>query len=232
MNRWNAVWTACAGVVLLGTAMPAAVAQSAPAPTFKVGDRWVYDVKSGVGISPITYQETREIMAVSGGSAKLRITGKTATGNDFTRVDEYSGPAALKYGAPCADETYRFPSPLQRVSFPLGPGQRSSKWVDVIVEPAGTKGQVNYSVRTRSWDKQTVPAGSFDTIRVDSQMTLDDATPFRYATECSLSNWYSPTVRGTVREQRWAQYTQIGDIQGRMPVLSMHYELASFTPGR
>ena len=232
MNQWSAVWAACAGVVLLGAAMPTAVAQSAPAPTFKVGDRWVYDVKSGVGISPITYQETREIMAVSGGSAKLRITGKTATGNDFTRVDEYSGPAALKYGAPCADETYRFPSPLQRVSFPLGPGQRSSKWVDVINEPSGTKGQVNYSVRTRSWDKQTVPAGSFDTIRVDSQMTLDDATPFRYATECSLSYWYSPTVRGSVREQRWAQYTQIGDIQGRMPVLSMHYELASFTPGK
>jgi len=232
MNRWNAVWTACAGVVLLGTAMPAAVAQSAPAPTFKVGDRWVYDVKSGVGISPITYQETREIIAVSGGSGKLRITGKTANGNDFTRVDEYSGPGALKYGAPCADEAYRFPSPLQRVTFPLGPGQRSSKWVDVIAEPAGTKGQVNYSVRTRSWDKQTVPAGSFDTIRVDSRMTLDDATPFRYATECSLSYWYSPTVRGTVREQRWAQYTQIGELQGRTPVLSMHYELASFTPGR
>ena len=232
MNRWDAVWTACAGVVLLGTAMPAAVAQSAPAPTFKVGDRWVYDVKSGVGISPITYQETREIIAVSGGSGKLRITGKTANGNDFTRVDEYSGPGALKYGAPCADEAYRFPSPLQRVTFPLGPGQRSSKWVDVIAEPAGTKGQVNYSVRTRSWDKQTVPAGSFDTIRVDSRMTLDDATPFRYATECSLSYWYSPTVRGTVREQRWAQYTQIGELQGRTPVLSMHYELASFTPGR
>ena len=232
MNRWNAVWTACAGVVLLGTAMPAAVAQSAPAPTFKVGDRWVYDVKSGVGISPITYQETREIIAVSGGSGKLRITGKTANGNDFTRVDEYSGPGALRYGAPCADEAYRFPSPLQRVTFPLGPGQRSSKWVDVIAEPAGTKGQVNYSVRTRSWDKQTVPAGSFDTIRVDSRMTLDDATPFRYATECSLSYWYSPTVRGTVREQRWAQYTQIGELQGRTPVLSMHYELASFTPGR
>jgi len=232
MNRWNAVWTACAGVVLLGAAMPAAVAQSAPAPTFKVGDRWVYDVKSGVGISPITYQETREIIAVSGGSGKLRITGKTANGNDFTRVDEYSGPGALRYGAPCADEAYRFPSPLQRVTFPLGPGQRSSKWVDVIAEPAGTKGQVNYSVRTRSWDKQTVPAGSFDTIRVDSRMTLDDATPFRYATECSLSYWYSPTVRGTVREQRWAQYTQIGELQGRTPVLSMHYELASFTPGR
>jgi hypothetical protein len=223
--------TAFTGLAMLGFAT-ITFAQSAPAPTYKVGDRWVYNVKSGVGISPITYQETREIAAVSGGSTKVRITGKTANGTDFTRVDEYSGPAALKYGAPCADEAYRFPTPLQRVTFPLGPGQRSSKWVDAIAEPAGTKGQVNYSVRTRSWDKQTVPAGAFDTIRIDTQMTLDDATPFRYATECNLSYWYSPAVRGTVREQRWAQYTQIGDIQGRMPVLSMYYELASFTPGK
>src|SRR5947208_6691045 len=114
MNPSNALWMACAGLVL-GAATNAAMAQSAPAPTFKVGDRWVYNVKSGVGISPITYQETREVTAVSGGSTKLTITGKTANGVDFTRVDEYSGPAALKYGAPCADEAYRFPTPLQRV---------------------------------------------------------------------------------------------------------------------
>jgi hypothetical protein len=37
----------------------------------------------------------------------------------------------------------------------------------VVNEPGGGKGQVNYSFRTRSWDKQTVPAGSFDAIRVD-----------------------------------------------------------------
>jgi len=225
--------TGLTGLVLLSCFVVAtANAQSAPAPVLKVGDRWVYNVKSGVGINPTTYQETREVTAVSRGSAKVTITGKNANGQDFTRVDEYSGPGALRYGAPCADEAYRFPTPLQRVTFPLGPGQRSSKWVDVIAEPGGNKGQINYAYRTRSWDKQNVPAGSFDSIRVETQMTLDDSTPFRYATECNFSYWYSPAVRGTVREQRWAQYTQIGDIQGRMPVLSMHYELASFTPGK
>ena len=222
-----------APVLLLTMATTTVVhAQSAPAPAFKVGDRWVYNVKSGVGINPMTYQETREVTAVGGGGAKIKITGKTINGQDFTRVDEYSGPGTLRYGAPCADEAYRFPNGLQRATFPLAPGQRSSKWIDVIAEPAGSKGQINYSFRARSWDKQTVPAGTFDTIRVDTQMSLDDWTPFRYATECNFSYWYSPAVRNTVREQRWAQYMQTGDIQGRMPVLSMHYELASFTPGK
>ena len=207
-------------------------AQSAPVPAMKVGDRWVYNVKSGFAMQAITYQETREVTAVNAGGFKLTVTGKTAENKDFTRVDEYSASLGLRFGAPCADELYRFPTALQRVQFPIAPGQRSSKWVDVIAEPAGNKGQINYSYRTRSWDQQTVPAGNFDAIRIDTTMTLDDSTPFRYATDCNFSYWYSPAVRGTVREQRWAQYIQIGDIQGRMPVLNMYYELASFTPGK
>ena len=146
---------------------------------WSVGDKWVYNVKSGVGISPINYQETREVVSVGGGVTKLKITGKTANGQDFTRVDEYAGPGAMKLGAPCADEVYRFPTPLQRVTFPVSPGQRSAKWVDVINEPGGGKGQVNYGFRTRSWDKQTVPAGIVRRHPVDVTMVLDDSTPFR-----------------------------------------------------
>jgi hypothetical protein len=213
-------------------ATTAANAQSAPAPGMKVGDRWVYNVKSGFALGVVNYQETREVTAVGGGGFKLTVTGKTADNKDFTRVDDYSASGALRQGAPCADEVYRFPTPLQRVQFPVAPGQRSSKWVDVIAEPGGNKGQFNYFFRTRSWEKQTVPAGTFDAIRIDTQMVLDDSTPFRNATNCNFTYWYSPAVRGTVREQRWAQYTQIGDIQGRMPVLNAFYELASFTPGK
>ena len=219
-------------LVLAGGIVTAVEAQSAPAPAMKVGDRWVYNVKSGFALGVVTYQETREVTAVGGGGFKLTVTGKTSDNKDFTRVDEYSASGALRSGAPCADEGYRFPTPLQRVVFPLGPGQRSSKWVDVIAEPGGNKGQINYSFRTRNWDKQTVPAGTFDAIRVDTQMVLDDSTPFRDATNCNFTYWYSPAVRGTVREQRWAQYMQIGDMQGRMPVLNTFYELASFTPGK
>jgi len=207
-------------------------AQSAPVPAMKVGDRWVYNVKSGFALGVVTYQETREVTAVGGGGFKLTVTGKTTENKDFTRVDDYAANGALRSGAPCADEQYRFPTPLQRVVFPLGPGQRSSKWVDVIAEPGGSKGQFNYFYRTGSWEKQTVPAGTFDAIRVEAHMVLDDSTPFREATTCNFTYWYSPQVRGTVREQRRAQYIQIGDMQDRTPVVNAFYELASFTAGK
>jgi hypothetical protein len=219
-------------ILLAVMATTAANAQSAPAPAMKVGDRWVYNVKSGFALGVVTYQETREVTAVGGGGFKLKVTGKTSENKDFMRVDDYSASGALRSGAPCADEGYRFPTPLQRVQFPVAPGQKSSKWVDVIAEPGGNRGQINYFFRTRSWDKQTVPAGTFDAIRIDVNMALDDSTPFRDATTCNFTYWYSPAVRSTVREQRWAQFMQIGDIRGRTPVLNAFYELASFTPGK
>ena len=175
-----------AAMSLAGGAMTTANAQSAPAPSMNVGDTWVYNVKSGIGLAKTTYQETREVIAVSGKGGKIKVTGKTADGKDFTRVEEFASPGALTSGALCFDEVYRFPTPLQRVSFPVAPGQRSSKWVDVIAEPGGTKGQINYFFRTRSWDKQTVPAGSFDAIRVDVLMVLDDSTPFRNCDQLQL----------------------------------------------
>jgi len=217
---------------LAGAVATAANAQSAPAPAMKVGDRWVYNVKSGIGMQTITYQETREVTAVSGSAFKVKVTGKTADGADFTHVEDYSGPGTLRSGTLCLAEVRRYPTPLQRVAFPIAPSQRSSKWVDVVSDPGGTKGQINYSFRTRGWEKVTAPAGAFDAIRIDTLMTLDDSTPFRNATNCNFTYWYSPTVRGTVRERRSAQYMEIGDMHVMTPVLQAAYELASFTPGK
>jgi hypothetical protein len=216
---------------LVGAVATAVNAQSAPAPTVKVGDRWVYDVKSGIGLQTITYQETREVTEVSHRSFKVKVTGKTADGADFSVVEDFSGPGTLRSGALCLNQVRRYPTPLARVTFPIVPGRRSSKWVDVVSDTDGTKGQINYMFHTRSWEKVTTPAGAFDAIRIDTLMTLDDSTPFRNATNCNFTYWYSPVVRGTVRERRSAQYMQTGGMHQTTPVLQASYELASFTPG-
>ena len=111
------------------------------------------------------------------------------------------------------------------------PGQRSAKWVDVVAEPSGNKGQFNYYFNTRNWEKQTVPAGSFDTIRIDVLMMLDDATAFRNGTTCNFIYWYSPAARGTVRERRTALFTTALS-PTETQVQNATYELASFTPGK
>ena len=217
-------------VLALPLPVSAADPPSAPLPTMKVGDRWVYNVTAGIGMNPTTYQETREVTAVDASGIKVKVTGRTADGKDFTRVEDRTASGELRSGAPCIDQAYRFPTPLQRVVWPIVPGERSTKWVDAVSEPGGIKGQFNYSFHTVNWEKQTVPAGSFDAIRVDASMMLSDATAFRHGTQCNFTYWYSPAVRGTVRERRTAMYNgaiAVGDTQ----VLNASYELASFTPG-
>ena len=221
-----------AAIVVAGATATAANAQSAPAPAMKVGDRWVYNVQSGVGIATITYQETREVTSVSASGFMVKVTGKTAGGADFTRVDDYAAPGSLRSGALCIDQVYRFPTPLQRVPFPIATGQRSSRWVNVLTVPDGNRGQINYSFRTRSWENLTLPAGAFNAIRIDVLMTLDDADAFRHATNCNFTYWYSPAVRGTVRERRSAQFQEMDAFTPPQRVLSASYELASFTPGK
>jgi len=212
---------------------PTVRAQSAAEPTMKLGDRWVYNVKSGIGLTTFTYQETREVTAVGADGFKITVNGKTPDGADFSAVQDFAAPFNLRSGTLCLNQPRRYPTPLQRVPFPLAPGQRSAKWVDVVSDPGGTKGQINYSFRTRGWDKLTTPAGAFDAIRIDVLITLDDSTPFRNATTCNFTYWYSPAVRGTVRERRSAQYRETS-ASSRMPipVLNASYELASFTPGK
>jgi hypothetical protein len=234
----NALTTSRIAILLAALALASATArtanaQSAAAPTMKVGDRWVYNVKSGIGLTTMTYQETREVTAVGPGGFKITVTGKTPDGADFSAVEDFAVPFNLRSGTLCLNEPRRYPTPLQRLAFPLAPGQRSSKWVDVVSDPGGTKGQINYSFRTRGWDNMTTAAGAFDAIRIDVIITLDDSTPFRNATNCNFSYWYSPAVRGTVRERRSAQYIETSDISHMaIPVLNASYELASFTPGK
>jgi hypothetical protein len=235
MNKPYLIPVAAATIAAAMLASPAPVSaadpQSAPRPTYTVGDRWVYDVKSGIGLNMTTYRETREVTTVDASGIKIKVTGKTADGKDFTRVEDLAAPGEVRTGAPCLDEVYRFQTPLQRVVFPIVPGERSAKWVDVVAEPSGMKGQFNYYFTTRNWEKQTVPAGSFDTIRVDVLMMLDDATAFRNGTSCNFIYWYSPAVRGTVRERRTAMYTTTLS-PTETQVQNATYELASFTPGK
>lgn len=234
----NALITSRMAILLVATALasgtaPTVNAQSAAAPKMKVGDRWVYNVKSGIGLTTITYQETREVTAVSPGGFKVTVTGKTPDGTDFSAVEDFALPFNLRSGTLCLNQPRRYPTPLQRLAFPLAPGQRSSKWVDAVADPGGTKGQINYSFHTRGWENMTTPAGAFDAIRVDVLITLDDSTAFRNATNCNFSYWYSPSVRGTVRERRSAQYIETSDVSHMaIPVLNASYELASFTPGK
>ena len=221
---------------LAGCAGPgsAGAGPAAEAPTYHVGDRWLYHGEDGFRVKT-EWDETHELTAIGPEGIATRISLKG--GFDVVRSELWSAPGLVKVGAICGDnQTRRFATLLQRHDFPLAAGKSWSQFVDNYNEATQQSGQINYWVRVQGWDKVTTPAGSFDAISMNVQMRLDDETFWRYATTCNYIVCYAPAVRGVVREQRRAQYVEKGsDNSGGAATIRTQFgtvELVSFTPGR
>jgi hypothetical protein len=205
----------------------------ADAPAYRVGDRWTYRIDQQFRAYPDS-EETWEVTATGPDGLTVRVATR---GNpvDVVRTERWPAPGLVAQGALLDVETRRFAQPLERFRFPLRAGERWNQWVDQTNDTQKTSGPINRFVSVLRTEPVTVPAGTFEAVRMTVIMRLDDETPFRYATEISNIVWYAPQVRGVVREQRRAQYREKGsgrDMFSNVPVQNEIVELLAFVPGR
>jgi hypothetical protein len=206
---------------------------AAEAPAYRVGDRWVYRADDGFRAKTV-WDETHEVLAIGTDGITVRITQKGPS-TDVTRTESWSAPGQVKVGALYDNETRRFVNPLQRYDFPLAEGKVWNQRVDNYNEATKASGNINRYVRVRGWEKVTTSAGTFDALSMQVIMRLDDGEFWRFATNCNYAIWYAPAVRGTVREERDAQYLEMGGDTGTGGVIRTQHgvlELISFTPGK
>ncbi len=201
----------------------------APAPVYRVGDRWVYSARDGFR-APVTWDETHEVIAVDANGIAVRITQKGPT-VDNSRTELWLLPGIVAVGALFDNETRRFqPTPLTRYQFPLTGGDRWNQRIDNFNETTQQAGSISRFVQVGGWDKVQVGAGEFDAIRMRVIMRLDDDTFWRFATECNYEIWWSPAAGAAVRESRTAQYIDRSDTREPVAHRSQNalLELASF----
>ena len=207
--------------------------RAAEAPTYRVGDRWVYHGRDGFFRLFTTWEETHTISAVGADGIGERITVKGPT-LDLARAELWTVPGRVKIGALYENETRRFATPLDRFRFPLAAGASWNQFVDNFDESTKTAGQINNFVRVRGWETVVTPAGTFDAIVMTVMMWLDDGTFWRWPTQCNYTVYYAPAVRGVVREVKRAWYLEKGgdmDNGATIPTQNTVIELVSFTPG-
>ncbi len=205
---------------------------SVEAPLYRVGDRWVYRGDDGFRLKT-EWDETHEVTAVGAEGITVRIASKG--GVNVARTELWSAPGQVKVGAVYDNETRRFMVPLERYDFPLAPGKSWNQWVKNYNEFTKETGEINRYVRVSGWEKVATPAGSFDAIKMQVLMRLDDATFWRWPTTCNYAVWYAPAARAMVRAELDAQYAEKdGGLEGGAAVRTQHavVELVSFTPGR
>jgi hypothetical protein len=206
--------------------------QGVDTPTYRVGDTWVYRASDGFR-APVTWEETRQVVAIGADGITVRVTQKGPTVNT-SRTEVWSAPGRVRIGALFDDETRRFAVPLERYAFPLNPGKTWNQFVDNFNESTQTAGQINHYVRVGGWQEVTTPAGAYRVIELRVLTRLDDDDFWRWPTECNYLVAWSPEVRGAVREVKDAQYRGKGTpADGIFLIRSQHalLELVSFRPG-
>jgi hypothetical protein len=231
MDRRTFVLAASAAMLPGCVVVGGAAGPPAPAPVYRVGDRWVYGAKDGFRL-PVVWDETHEVIAVDAQGIAIRVTQKGPT-VDNTRVERLQAPGVVTTGALFDSETRVFKTPLLRYRFPLAQGESWNQFVENYDESTKQGGQINRYVKVGGWEKVQVPAGEFDAINLRVIMRLDDETFWRYATECNYEIWWSPATGASVREVKSAQYLDKGDAMNAVAHRSQNatLELASFTRG-
>lgn len=203
----------------------------APAPTVRVGDRWVYNCADGFRVK-VDWVETHEVIGVNANGIAVRVTLVGPTMN-YNRVEQWQAPGVVVVGSIYDDAINRdFRAPLVRYQFPLTP---NTEWRQSIQYPDPANqlvSNVQRYVKVGGYETVTTPAGTFNAVTMRTLMSVDNNNPFNFPTECDYVTWYAADVGAKVKETKYATYRERGDDQAiQIRAQNTLIELASFARG-
>ena len=221
-------------MVFIGIAGCASAPIGAPvdAPRLVVGDHWQYRVTDNLRRGMVS-QLDAEVIAVAGGSARIRVDYADASGRTEW-IDEVDGRGGLSSGALWREPPRPFNPPAQLFAFPLDQGKTWRQVIDTLRIDTELKDQILIYGKVDGRSATTVPAGGYDAIHVYRIVQLDDEEFWRTRTTRRDAVWYAPEVKAPVREAREAEYTEKGggpDI-ATIRTESTVLELVFFRPGK
>ena len=175
----------CAALLAGGTVPAHAAGERAEAPQVKVGDRWKSeqkDKRSGVKEA----ETTRTVTAVSAGVVE-------GTENDGTfkmtaDLNPIESPNVVVTGEP------------KFLNFPLEVGKKWSFKYNFANKTNQNKGRIQLDAEVMAFEKITVPAGSFDTFRVESKGFWNNDARGSSGRSKTVY-WYAPAARAVIRTE-------------------------------
>lgn len=176
-------------------ALPAAAATDAQRPELFVGERW-----SWATTDIAKKQEskiTREVTAKGGADYSVRfvIEGESGVSRPEARISFELNRLRTVNGEPSDSGWLRFP---------LTSGK---KWEakELWVNPMGNVGFDEITYTVVGTERITVPAGTFDTIKVSGEGWWQNVTA-NITDKVEITNWYAPEVKSFVRSIKRSWY--------------------------
>ena len=201
----------------------------APAPVFRVGDRWVYNCSDGYRV-PVIWVETHEVIAADAQGIEVRVTIVGETMN-YTRTERLVSPGVVSAGA-CYDntETRNFRSPMVRYQFPLADGETWTQNLENLNPQNQLVSTINRYVKVGGYEQVSTPAGTFNAVTMRILMSVDDNSPFNFPTQCNYSLWWAESVGAMVKEYKYATYRERGGMDSMaIRAQNTNILLASYT---
>lgn len=231
-SHWQGVASAFAilAVVSLAGCASAPPGSGAAAPQLSLGDHWQYKVTDNLRRGTMSRLDV-EVIALSGREARLRFDRADAEGRTQWLAD-VDGDGGLRAGSLYREPPRPFNPAARLLAFPLDPGKTWNQVIDTVRPDTELNDQILIHGRIDSPRAISVPAGSFEASYIYRILRLDDAEFWRTRTLLRASVWYAPEVKGSVREEREAQYTELGGPDSAtVRTQSVVLELEAFRPG-
>jgi len=202
------------------------------APRLVVGDRWQYRVTDNLRRGTVS-QLDAEVIAVAGGSARIRLDYSDTSGR-AEWIDEVDSQGGLRSGTLWRETPRPFNPPAQLLAFPLDEGKTWRQVIDTLHPDTELKDQILIYGKVDGRHATTVPAGGYDAVYIYRIVQLDDEEFWRTRTTLRDAVWYAPEVKAPVREARAAEYTEKGSGPDMTTISteSTVLELVSFRPGK
>ena len=211
-------------------AMPApAGLEPLPVPTLRIGDRWRYVLINRYNNIPLG-EVSVEVTAVT---PLIRLSidrGADKPVLEEIYTDTWSVLLETVY---TGGEPIRFNAPMPVVPQGARTGVHLKNDTRYTTTPS-TSSEFAWSQRlsVEGWERVTVPAGSFDALRIVRLVNFEHPDIFRYFPERTDTAWYAPQVGRWVKREWTGDYMSGGptSLRGRAREDWISWQLTAYQP--
>lgn len=171
-------------VLALAVVTGPALAQKADRPNVKVGDQWRFEVHLGTGPSTVKTQGLTQV-----------ITSVTPAGIECT---DNGSKLVLTPDLNLIESSSSKHSDMRLLSFPLEVGKQWRSTDDTQEKILGYEGRTTWSVAVVGYEKVRVPAGEFDSFKLEAKGRW---TLGAHSGDITKTYWYAATVRAVVKSE-------------------------------
>jgi hypothetical protein len=103
-------------------------------------------------------------------------------------------------------QDFRYNPPYPALPFPLAAGKRWQSYVQATDPATGRVNRVRIDGRVVGWQRVKVPAGEFDTLKIERYVYAGNAQFFRMEERIREYDWYAPKAGLVVRREGSSEY--------------------------